>query len=146
MGRDTRGEWHNATEAVRVVKSGYFLCSLLSLRSYIRAKTRAMNPITAIVVNAMSMFDIILNLHSINNKSCDKEENDPDKSYPQCMLRELISNKVSYYSKTHYKLAYIIAILREVVYLLLFQHGYIKKAMDVPYCEAGETCWKISFC
>jgi len=48
------------------------------------------------------------------------------------MLRELIRDKVSYYSKTHYKLAYIIAILREVVYLLLFQHGNMEKAMVVP--------------
>ena len=47
----------------------HFLCNLRSLRSYRRAKTRAMNPITAKVVNAMSMFDIILHLHSINNKS-----------------------------------------------------------------------------
>jgi len=91
----------------------HFLCNLRNLRSYSRAATSAMNPITAKVVNAMSMFDIVINLHSINNKSCDKEENNPNKSDQQRMLRELIRYKVSYYSKTHYKLAYIIAILRK---------------------------------
>ncbi len=79
-------------ELFKEFEIGYFLCSLRSL------------------------------LHSINNKSCDKEERNPNKSYPQGMLREFIRNKVSYYSKTHYKLAYIIAILGEVVYLL-FVHG-----------------------
>jgi len=42
-------------------------------------------------------------------------------------------------SKSHHKLAYIIAILGEVVYLLLFQHGITQIAMDVPQYLVSET-------
>ncbi|OHB69778.1 MAG: hypothetical protein A2W23_00640 [Planctomycetes bacterium RBG_16_43_13] len=91
-----------------------------------------MIPNTAKVVKAMSMFDIVIHLQSINNKSREKKNSRSNKSYPQSMCRELIRYKISYGTNTHYKLAYIIAILGEVVYLLLFQHGNIEGAMVVP--------------
>lgn len=119
-------------EAAGAIKAGHFLCSLRSLRLYRRAKTSAMNPITAKVVNAMSTFVIVINLHYINNKSCDKEEHYSNKSYPQRMFRKLIRNKVSYYRKTHYKFVHIITILGEVVYLLFVHHIELVIAMNVP--------------
>lgn len=80
-----------AAEFIR--KVFYFLCNLRSLRLYRRAKTSAMNPITAKVVNAMSTFVIVINLHCINNKSCDKEENNPN--YFLCNLRDLRSDNIT---------------------------------------------------
>ena len=91
-----------------------------------------MMPITIKVVNAMSMFDIVIYLHSINKKSHDKEYTRHNKSYPKGMPGELIGYKVSDDCNTHYKLTCIITILGEVVYLLFVYHADIIRAMDVP--------------
>ncbi len=87
---------------------------------------------TANTVNVMSMFDIFIHLQSINKQSHDEESTRSCKSNPKSLLRKRIGYKVTYNHKPHHKLAYIIAILGEVVYLLLFQHGNTKIAMDVP--------------
>ncbi len=94
-----------------------------------------MSPIilkTSKVVNVNSMFVIIAHLHAVYNKTHNKQDYSCNKSYRQCFPGKLIGYNVSDDSKSHHELAYIIAILGEVVYLLLLQHGNIKRAMDVP--------------
>ena len=88
-----------------------------------------MSPIilkTSKVVNVNSMFVIIAHLHAVYNKTHNKQDYSCNKSYRQCFPGKLVGYNISDDSKPHYKLAYIIAILGQVVYLLLFQHGNTK--------------------
>ena len=84
-----------------------------------------MTPITPKDVNAMSMFDIFIYLHSINKKSHDKEYTCNNNSYPKGMHGELIRYKVTNDHQSHNELAYIITILGEVVYLLSVYHEVV---------------------
>lgn len=96
-----------------------------------------MKPITAIVVNAMSMFDIVIYLHSINKKPCDKEYTYTNKSYPECICRELIGYKITNNCKSHYKFAYIIAVLERLSICFLF---IIYPLLSKGYAIGGEIC------
>jgi hypothetical protein len=98
-----------------------------------------MIPITPKVVNAISMSAIVNYLHSINKESHYKKYTCYYNPYPKAVLGELIGYQVTYNHKSHHELTCIIAILREVVYLLLFQHGNIKRAMDVPKTLDSES-------
>ena len=100
----------------------YFLCSLRNLRSYSRTITRPIRLNTSKVVNATSMFDIVIYLHSVNKKTYDKKYTSSNESYPEVMVRELIGYDVSYDCNTHYQLTYIITILGNVVYLFFIHH------------------------
>mgnify|MGYP001618223909 FL=1 len=93
---------------------------------------RPMKPITANVVNAMSMFDIVVYLHSINKKSCNKEYTYTNKSYPEGIFRKLVRYEIPDNCNTHNEFTYIITILGEVVYLFLIHHDYIMRATYVP--------------
>jgi len=53
----------------------HFLCNLRDLRSDKKTTMTPITPITAKVVNAMSMFDIVIYLPSVNIKSHDKKCN-----------------------------------------------------------------------
>lgn len=98
------------------------MCSLRSLRSYSRVKIIPMMPRTPNVVNVISMFVIVVHLQSIKQMPEDKENHGDHNTYPQGFQRKLVGNKVSNDCKPHHELAYIIAILREVVYLLFVHH------------------------
>jgi len=89
-------------------------------------------PITANVVNAISMFVILVYLQSIKQMPKYQKNQCTYKPYPQGLQRELIGYKISNDCKTHYKFTYIITILGEIVYLLFVHHEDIKRAMDVP--------------
>ncbi len=93
--------------------------------------------ITSKTVNVISMFVIFIYLNTVYNRAHDKQCRCCNKSYPQCLPRERVRNKIANNSKTHYKFTYIIAILGEVVYLLLVQHEDVTKATDVP-CDLGQ--------
>ena len=88
--------------------------------------------ITANTVNAMSMFDIFIHLHSINEQPHNKESTRRYQSNPEGMFGRLIRYKVTDNHKSHHELAYIIVILGEVVYLLFVHHEDIMRATDVP--------------
>ena len=123
------------TAAISFKKLGtasYFFFKLRNLRSYNRTRISPIILNTSKVVNVNSMFVISAHLHAVYNKTYNKQYYGCNKSNPQCSPRELVGYNVSDDCKPYYKLTYIIAILGEVVYLLLFQHGNIKRAMAVP--------------
>jgi len=78
------------------------------------------------------MFVIITHLHAVYNKTYNKQYYRCNKSNPQCSPRELVGYNVSDNCKPYYELAYIIAILGEVVYLLIVHHTDVMRATDVP--------------
>ena len=90
-----------------------------------------MMPITPKVVNAISMFVIFVHL-SVKQMPEDQENQSNYKPYPQGLQRELVGYKISDDCNPHHELAYIIAILGEVVYLLFVHHEDVRKATDVP--------------
>lgn len=91
-----------------------------------------MMPITPKVVNAISMFVILLHLQSIQQMSKDQKNQCRPQPYPQGLQRKVFRYKIADNGKSHYKLAHIITILGEVVYLLFVHHDDVRKAMDVP--------------
>ena len=89
-----------------------------------------MIPITPKVVNAISMFVIFVHLPVKQMPEGQKNQCN-HKPYPQGLQRELVGYEVSDDGNSHYKLAYIIAILGEVVYLLFVHHKDVSKATGV---------------
>jgi hypothetical protein len=120
------------SEKIYAEAGGYFFCNLRSLRWYSSTRMRPMKPITANVVNAMSMFDIVVYLHSINKKSCNKEYTYTNKSYPKGIFRKLVRYEIPDNCNTHNEFTYIITILGEVVYLFLIHHDDIMRATYAP--------------
>jgi len=84
-------------------------------------------PNTVKVVNAISMLVIFFHLQSVKQMPEDQKNQCTYETNPQSLQREFIGYKVSDNGKPHHKLAYIIAILGEVVYLLLFQHVKLRE-------------------
>ena len=93
---------------------------------------RPMRPITSKVENAKLMLDIFIYLHSIDENSHDEKYACNRKSYQEVNYRELIRYNVADNCQPHHKLAYIITILGNVVYLFFIQHNAIVIAMNMP--------------
>jgi len=74
-------------------------------------------------VNAISIFVILTNLQFIKKMTKYQKYQPYYNSYPEGVYLEFIGYQITYNHKSHYKLAYIITILGEVVYLLFIQHG-----------------------
>jgi len=91
-----------------------------------------MRPITSKVEKAISMFVIFSDLHFIYEMANHEKYYSSRESYPQCVQRRFIRHEIAHDSNTHDELAYIIAILGEVVYLLFIHHGDMIRATDVP--------------
>lgn len=91
-----------------------------------------MKPITAKVVNAMSMFDIFVHLHPINDESGSEKYAHTNCSHQKCVYGKFVRYKVANNCNSHNKFPYIIAILGEIVYLLFVYHVNVKRATDVP--------------
>ena len=86
------------------------------------------------------MFVIFIDLHFIY-EIANHEKNYPrTESYPQCVQRRFIRYEVANDSNTHDELAYIIAILGEVVYLLFVEHEDIEKQRVCQMAVGGGTC------
>ena len=78
------------------------------------------------------MFVILFHLLFIKQISKDQKNQRNYKPYPQGFQRELIGYEITNNCKPQYELAYIIAILGEVVELFFVHHEDNMVAMDMP--------------
>lgn len=91
-----------------------------------------MIPKIFIVIKNISSCVIGGGLHSIEQTPKYQQYQRESKSYSERQLREMIGHKITNDHKPYDNLAGIVAIFREVVYLLLIHHGDTLLAMAMP--------------